>query len=263
MIRKYGTSPYKIAFIHGGPGAPGSMALPSKMLSCDFGVLEPVQSKLSIKALIEELNAQIKENVSEPIVFAGHSWGAWLSVLYTKQYPALVRSLVLIGSGPFENKYARKITERRLNRLNDKEQGEYLNILYLLEHQEKDTDRNQLMNRLGELAYKTDNYELDIFDPCELASFEPNPNMYASVWQEASGLRQTGDLVKALDSVKCPVHVIHGEDDPHPYDGVIIPLEEHGVKFEKHILPKCGHSPFKEKYAAKEFYGIIKKIVNG
>jgi hypothetical protein len=36
---KYGKSPFKVAVIHGGPGAPGSMASVAKELSSQFAIL--------------------------------------------------------------------------------------------------------------------------------------------------------------------------------------------------------------------------------
>ncbi len=40
---KYGTPPYQIAVIHGGPGAAGEMTPVAQELSIDYGVLEPLQ----------------------------------------------------------------------------------------------------------------------------------------------------------------------------------------------------------------------------
>jgi len=38
--RKYGSPPYRVALIHGGPGIPGSLAPVAQKLSETFGVLE-------------------------------------------------------------------------------------------------------------------------------------------------------------------------------------------------------------------------------
>lgn len=40
-LRKYANEPFKIAVIHGGPGAPGEMAPVARELSSVRGVLEP------------------------------------------------------------------------------------------------------------------------------------------------------------------------------------------------------------------------------
>lgn len=41
-FRSYGTAPFEIVVIHGGPGAPGEMAPVARELSGQFGVLEPL-----------------------------------------------------------------------------------------------------------------------------------------------------------------------------------------------------------------------------
>lgn len=43
-VRFYGNKPYKVAVVHGGPGALGSVAAISRELSKDFGVIEPLQT---------------------------------------------------------------------------------------------------------------------------------------------------------------------------------------------------------------------------
>jgi len=59
--KKYGDAPFKIIVIHGGPGAPGEMAPVAEELSSDYGVLEPLQTKDSIKEQIEtELHGKKK-----------------------------------------------------------------------------------------------------------------------------------------------------------------------------------------------------------
>ncbi len=42
--RKYGSKPYNVAIIHGGPGAPGEMTPLAQELSGDFGIIEPLQT---------------------------------------------------------------------------------------------------------------------------------------------------------------------------------------------------------------------------
>jgi len=58
--REYGTNPYRALIIHGGPGAIGSCAGMCMELSGKTGVLEHLQSKNSIKELIEEIRELIE-----------------------------------------------------------------------------------------------------------------------------------------------------------------------------------------------------------
>ncbi len=55
-LRKYGNKPFKLAVIHGGPGAPGEMAPVARELSSIMGVLEPLQTATSLEGQVQELH---------------------------------------------------------------------------------------------------------------------------------------------------------------------------------------------------------------
>jgi hypothetical protein len=48
-LRIYGSKPFNIAILHGGPGSPGEMAPVAQELSSIRGVLEPLQTVSCIK----------------------------------------------------------------------------------------------------------------------------------------------------------------------------------------------------------------------
>ncbi len=89
--RKYGKKPFKVAVVHGGPGAPGEMAPVARELSADRGVLEPLQTATIIEGQVRELKVILEKNGDIPVMLIGFSWGAWLSFILTAQYPALVK----------------------------------------------------------------------------------------------------------------------------------------------------------------------------
>lgn len=62
MVRYYGNKPYKVAVIHGGPGAIGSLKYCAEQLEkkIGIGIIEPLQSKYSISELVYELYIQLK-----------------------------------------------------------------------------------------------------------------------------------------------------------------------------------------------------------
>ncbi len=259
LIRKYGNSPFKAAIIHGGPGACGSVACIAKKLSKTCGAVEPIQSKYAILDLINELHEQLKEVSTKPLTLVGHSWGAWLAVLYTANYPELVKRIVLVGSGPFKAEYVSKIMERRLYNLSDREAVLFNSLLKQLES-DNTTDKNASIKQLGVLAEKADNYNT-FFVEDNVESIATDGEIYASIWPQADKMRSNGELLQALNKLKCPVTVIHGEHDPHPVEGVTEPLKEQGVVFDVHILQHCGHSPFKEREAVERFYQILIDII--
>jgi len=74
-LRKYGNAPFNVAVIHGGPGAPGEMAPVAHQLSTDWGVLEPLQTAISLEGQVQELKSVLERNGSLPMTLIGHSWG--------------------------------------------------------------------------------------------------------------------------------------------------------------------------------------------
>lgn len=249
--RKYSDSPYSVVLVHGGPGAPGEMAPVAKELSKKFGVLEPLQTKNSVNSQVEELRQQIVENANTPVVLIGWSWGAWLSFIVTAKNPDLVSKLILISSGPFEAEYAKSIMPTRLTHLT---QEEGARVKVLIDIFQKENTDNKSFQEFGELMSKADS-----FDPIPESgeTIEPQSDIYESVWKEAEELRRNGGLLEYGKLIKCPVIVIHGDYDPHPFEGIRKPLTR-VLKDSKFILLEdCGHHPWFEKQAKDKFYEIL------
>jgi len=99
----------------------------------------------------------------------------------------------------------------------------------------------------------------DAFQPESItyrnASFEFR--IYESVWTEAERMRSGGELLWHAGRVSCPVLAIHGDYDPHPFDGVKLPLEKAIKDFRFMLLEKCGHEPWNEIPAKNAFFDIL------
>ena len=256
-LRKYGNAPFDTAVIHGGPGAPGEIAPVARELSSLKGVLEPLQTAASIQGQVQELKTVLDENGDLPVTLIGFSWGAWLSFLYTAHHTAFVKKLILIGSGPFENRYARNIMETRLSRLSEKDKAEVLSLINNLENPAIG-DKNTLLDRFGELMFKADSY-----DPLSHKSEiqECQYSIHQKVWEQAWKLRSSGKLLESGKKIRCPVLAIHGDHDPHPAEGVQRPLSRIIKDFRFILLEKCGHKPWVERSARDRFYTILKSEI--
>ncbi len=77
------------------------------------------------------------------------------------------------------------------------------------------------------------------------------------VWQEFVELRASGQLLALGKQIKCPVVAIHGDYDSHPPEGIQKPLAS--ILKEFHFIPlkNCGHEPWREKEARKEFFKVL------
>ncbi len=258
-FRKYGNAPYKVAVIHGGPGAVGSVAPLAKELSADSGILEPLLTSQSVNGQLKELEIVLKEQAEIPVILAGHSWGAWLVYIFASFYPEFVKKIILISSGPFEEKYALEITNTRLSRLIEEQKTELCALQEAL-NDPHTCNKDEVFSKLGELISMADS-----FNPITHKSkeFIVSYSIYKSIWEEASEMRNSGELLRLGKQIHCPVVAIHGDYDPHPYKGVEKPLSRIVKDFRMNLLDNCGHEPWFEKLAKDRFYEVLKGELKG
>ncbi|MBI3980521.1 alpha/beta hydrolase [Candidatus Microgenomates bacterium] len=256
-LRKYGKSPFKIAVIHGGPGAAGEMAPVAIELSHNYGILEPLQTKPTIEEQILELKRIIDQNADVPVILIGWSWGAWLSYLFAARFPRLVNKLILVSSGPFEEKYAQQIMPTRLNRLSTKEREDFDKFVSQIPLATS-KQQSKIFMKVGKILSRSDSYN-PLPDKTEI---QANYQIYNKVWAEAAELRRNGRLLNECKKIKCPVIAIHGDYDPHPAEGVKKPLESLLPNFKFILLSHCGHTPWLEKEAKNKFYQLLKNNLN-
>jgi len=254
-LRTYGKVPFNVAVIHGGPGAAGEMAPVARELASGWGVLEPLQTAASLEGQIEELKAVLEKNGDLPVTLIGFSWGAWLSLIFAANYPAIVRKLILIGSGGYEEKYAARIGETRLNRLSEEDRTEAKSLIGVLDNPAAE-DKSAAFARLGALFTKADAYDPIMY---ESEAADCQWDIFQSVWKDAAELRRSGKLRELGKHIECPVVAIHGDYDPHPAAGVQEPLSAILKSFRFILLKSCGHMPWIERQARDKFYGILKE----
>ncbi|MDP6779518.1 MAG: alpha/beta hydrolase [Candidatus Latescibacteria bacterium] len=257
-LRKYGQEPFSVAVIHGGPGAAGEMAPVARELSARRGVLEPIQTATSLDAQVEELRDVLVENGETPLDLIGYSWGAWLGAILAARVPQIVRKLILVSSGPFEERYVQQLGATRKRRLSPAEKDEFDSVIDALGRFQAE-DRDRLVSRLGTLAAKTDTYDPTPGESEPLVDVGRRGDIFRNVWRDASELRRNRGLLKLVGQVRCPVTAIHGDYDPHPSEGVRKPLAEVLPESRFVLLDNCGHTPWRELQAREAFYRILEE----
>lgn len=223
-------------------------------LSSVGGVLEPLQTTDSIDGQIEELRGSLERAADLPVSLIGFSWGAMLAFIFAARFPSYVKKLILLSSGAFEEKYAEGIMDTRLSRLTGGERIE-LNALIDILNDPASRDKDSALARLGRLMSKADAY-----DPISIGeeTLEVRYDIHQSVWKEAQQIRSSGRLLDLGREIRCPVVAIHGDCDPHPADGVKVPLSRVLKDFRFILLERCGHRPWLEQEARESFYKILK-----
>lgn len=250
--RQYGTAPSTVVVLHGGPGGAGEVAPFAEALAgLGHDVLEPFQAAMSVDAQVAELHSQISAHCTAPVTLIGWSWGAWLGCLFAARHPDAVQTLILVGSGPFEARHAEAIRHTKAARLTAEMQAE-LGTLRL------ERGNPTHVARFIELSDVADTYARDQSPP-PVVHFDER--IHAAVWQDAKALRQSGALLKAVGTIRCPVTAIHGDYDPRPAEGVSAPLLRVLPNATFHLLANCGHKPWQEVHARDAFYRLIKDAI--
>lgn len=251
--RIYGAAPYTVAVVHGGPGAPGTMAPVARELAAHCGVLEPLQTATSLDGQIEELREALDQHGDLPVTLVGSSWGAMLSYLLAARHPALVRKLILVGSGVYEERYAAGIEQTRQSRLSADERREAQSLMDALADPTV-ADKSVPFARMGAMFTRTDAYDPFTLDTEIIEAQYP---VYQQVWPEVQALRVSGALLAAGKHIRCPVVAIHGDFDPHPAEGIREPLSRILNDFRFIPLQRCGHLPWIERHARDGFFRML------
>lgn len=243
--REYGSLPFRTIVVHGGPGAPGCCAGICRGLADDFGIIEYLQTKNSIEELLEELRGVILHYQLDKVILIGHSWGAWLSYIFAAKYPQYVSKLIIVGCGPFELSYYDQLVEAR-------------NVKIMPEEQKEDIRAANLYT--DDIEYDPDHYCLLPNIKGDMIAF--HEEQFQSLMNEIVPMRASGELLDFTKAIECPTVAIHGKNDPHPWEGVKVLLENRLNDFKMLLIDKCGHEPWKEYYARDEFFHILKKEMN-
>ena len=223
--RKYGSKPFELILVHGGPGASGSLKPVAEQLSESISCIEVLNSAHTIREQIDEINQSFNENSIEKATLAGHSWGAWLSILFAGHYPERVRKLILIACPAFDAKGREQTSRTRMDRLNDQQKLSLEKLSIKLREAESKNERNAIFSRMGEIIRIADS-----FAPFPQAGSFADYEVFSRVWPEADKFRESGDLTAILKKMKCPVTAIHGDYDPHPLKHVRETLAKHLVE---------------------------------
>jgi pimeloyl-ACP methyl ester carboxylesterase len=231
------------------------MAPVARALANEWGVLEPLQTTPSLEGQVAEVRTIIEQVGAPPVAVVGASWGAMLGLIVAARYPAVVRKLIMIGSGVYDERYAAEIDRTRFARLSEEERQQLDEIEAELSdpavtHKDKDT----LMTRYGRLSACADDYDpLDLEPDETTVSYE----CFQRVWHEAHELRMRGGFLELAARIQCPVVAIHGDYDPHPAAGIREPLALLVPDFRFFLLERCGHEPWRERAAREPFFALL------
>ena len=255
--RTHGEAGPDVIALHGGPAGVGEAEPVARGLSGKFSVYEPFQRgsgdvPLTVAVHIEDLHQFIQDVTldSKPSL-VGQSWGAMLALAYASIYTESISALALVGCGTFDAESRRKMEETIDSRLDETVKRR---ILSLANEYPDPTLRTRAQHALIERAYSYD----PIPDPDQLNLNEPfDSRAHTETWNDMIKLQEEGYFPAAFSRIKAPVLMIHGDYDPHPGEMIHAKLKSYIPQLEYHKLTNCGHMPWQERRARKEFFMVL------
>jgi len=255
-IRFYGTSGPYVILIHGGPAAYGDLRDMAEGLDGSFRIIEPCQrpsgdTPLTVSRHVEDLNELIKQKCEKiPPALVGHSWGAMLALVYAATYPCSVGPIALVGCGTFDTESLIRMKEILNERMDEESRQKVKSI----EEEINDPD-----DRLVE-KYKIIGC-LQQYEHASTEKFEEEPfdkRGHKETWDDMVRLMDEGVYPSAFTAIKSPVIMLHGVYDPHPGRMIYANLRQFIPHLEYHEWERCGHYPWREKYALDDFFIFLR-----
>jgi proline iminopeptidase len=210
---------------------------------------------LTLKLVVEDLEALRVHLKQERLLLVGHSWGGVLAMRYAAAYPDRVDRLVIIGSpGPsprFREWFRDNIVARM--RTEDVEAMQHWAAAA-----ERGMDADKAM--LEALKAMVPGYVFDRAKGLTMAAQLPDGmfNVQVNMLMEANGV-MGDDFTGELKSLRRPVLIVHGHQDPI---GQFCAEEIHRAIAGSQLryIAKCGHFPWIEQ--PEEFQRIVAEFMS-
>jgi len=107
---------------------------------------------------------------------------------------------------------------------------------------------------VGRLMTRVYAYDLDEDTECVAVT---DARAHDQTWADMVRLQGDGVYPAAFAAIAVPVLMLHGEVDPHPGRLIYEELRTHVPQLEYQELPKCGHSPWRERQAGRAFFDAL------
>jgi proline iminopeptidase len=247
--RRAGAGP-PVVVLHGGPGAHHDYLLPAfdalargrQLIFYDQrgGGRSPVGREIPVgwQEHVADLEALRGLWGFERLTLAGYSWGGLLAELYAVTHPERVERLALVSPAPcwregrdeFEHRFQARTMSPALQTARKALRDSGL----------RQRDPSAHAQRMFELAVA--GYFHDPNRATELTPFRVSERTRHDVWESLGGY----DLRPALRRLSVPTLVLHGDDDPIPWESARQVAE--CLRGEFVLLRDCGHVPYVEAF---------------
>ena len=261
FVRTHGTTGSPVVVLHGGPGAPGTVASLAQALADAFLVLEPWQRRrddrpLTIARHVEDL----AEVAPDEAAYVGSSWGAMLALSFACLHPDRVTRIALVGCGTYDEDSRATYRHAMAQRLTDAQSEELATIRASLASAHTDETRDALWGAMGALLDQAQTVDA----PPASAGHGPFDRRGArETWDDALRLQADGIEPARFSTIRCPVTMFHGAHDPHPGTATRDVLRTAMPHLRYVEFPNCGHEPWRERQACGAFLGALRAFLQG
>lgn len=260
-VREHGKKGRDVVVLHGGPGAQGSVASLASALAPKYHVWEPLMRRGGIYPMTMDQHVEDLDAVApKRAVYVGWSWGAMLGLTFAALRPERVSTLVMVGSGCYDEASREEFRARLRSRLGEEGRGRYDDLHRRLASATDPGWRDSLLGQIGELVEKS----LAI-EPVGTTAYDTRPDAagFDETWADVVRLQNEGIEPVRFARIGCPVLMLHGEDDAHPGHSIRESLRPYVPQLAYIGLASCGHVPWYERYARDHFFASLNQWIEG
>lgn len=253
-VRSYGATGAWLTLLHGGPGAPGHLAPVARALADAFRILEPFERRsggppLTVALHVSDVEATIRRHAgTEPTALLGFSSGAVTALAFAAAHAGRVSQVILVAAAtmdPRSREEFRAALDARLNAAARRE-------LYRASTVADSDERLRIQRDATAPAYFVDPFST------ETEEVWYDGAGHDQTWSDVVRLQATGRHPADFATIRVPVLMIHGAQDPHPGAAIRAALAPYLPQLEYHELQRCGHYPWLERAARDEFLATIR-----
>lgn len=228
------------------------MAPVARRLAERFRVLEALQrgsggEPLTVARHVEDLHELVRFRCARPPALLGHSWGAMLALAYAAAHPDAAAALVLVGCGTFDQTARDRMTLIRKRRMSPAVRQRLGRLITDF------PDPDERLEATSEVMVALDSHDLV---PGRQEVEEYDARAHQETWSDLMRLEGAGVYPAAFASIRVPVVMLHGAEDPHPGRMIRAGLEPYLPQIEYHEWSACGHYPWLEKAVGEEFFTV-------
>ncbi len=243
--------------VHGGPGLCQDYLLPQlyrlaennliifyDQRACGQSTGDITPSTMNIETFVHDLDA-IREALHFPkISILGHSWGGFLAMQYTIAHPERVAKLILSNSIPASLEEYTLFEQEKTRRLTPYQKE--LDAIHLTKAFAEGNP--EIMEKLYRMFFSVYCYDPEKVQLLNLRMSSSAYLRYSQVYEQFRNTlyKKYFNLYSALQSLKTPTLIIHGDADPIPPNAAQKIHES--IKDSQYVLlTNCGHFPYVEK----------------